>query len=185
MTGQDAVVYSPVFGPVYIGGLEAYAAAADLVVCMAGYNTSCEVLGARTPAVMVPRASQRDEQRIRAVRLAERGLVDMIEPNDPAEAMAKAAHRALERGRRTHDAGLALDGHLRVQSEVARVVLGAEHQPAQLRVRILHPRRGGLPGLFGGRAVLPRARQHRRLHPVYGVTLLKLGIYQPFPGAAA
>jgi predicted glycosyltransferase len=106
----------------YIGGLEAYAAAADLVVCMAGYNTSCEVLGARTPAVMVPRASQRDEQRIRAVRLAERGLVDMIEPNDSAEAMAKAAHRALERGRRTHDAGLALDGHLRVQSEVARVL---------------------------------------------------------------
>lgn len=106
----------------YIGGLEAYAAAADLVVCMAGYNTSCEVLGARTPAVMVPRASQRDEQRIRAVRLAERGLVDMIEPNDSAEAMAKAAHRALERGRRTHDAGLALDGHQRVQAEVARVL---------------------------------------------------------------
>jgi len=54
----------------YIGGLEAYAAAADLVVGMAGYNTSCEVLGARTPAVLVPRASQREEQRMRAVRLA-------------------------------------------------------------------------------------------------------------------
>ena len=106
----------------YIGGLEVYTAAADLVVCMAGYNTACEVLGARTPTVMVPRASQRDEQRLRASRLAERGLVDMIEPTESAEALAFAALRALERGRRVHDAGLALDGHLRVQREVARVL---------------------------------------------------------------
>ncbi len=106
----------------FIGGLETYTAAADLVVSMAGYNTSCEVLGARTPVVMVPRASQRDEQRIRATRLAERGLVEMIEPNDAAEALAAAAQRAMERGRRTHDAGLALDGHTRVQLEVARVL---------------------------------------------------------------
>ena len=106
----------------YIGGLEVYTAAADLVVCMAGYNTACEVLGARTPTVMVPRASQRDEQRLRASRLAERGLVEMIEPTESAEALALAAHRAMERGRRVHDAGLALDGHLRVQREVARVL---------------------------------------------------------------
>ena len=106
----------------YIGGLEVYTAAADLVVCMAGYNTACEVLGARTPTVMVPRASQRDEQRLRASRLAERGLVDMIEPTESAEALALAALRAMERGRREHDAGLALDGHLRVQREVARVL---------------------------------------------------------------
>lgn len=106
----------------YIGGLELYTAAADLVVCMAGYNTSCEVLGARTPTVMVPRASQRDEQRLRAVRLAERGLVEMIEATESAEALALAAHRALERGRRLHDAGLSLDGHLRIQQEVARVL---------------------------------------------------------------
>ena len=106
----------------YIGGLEVYTAAADLVVCMAGYNTACEVLGARTPTVMVPRASQRDEQRLRASRLAERGLVDMIEPTESAEALALAALRAMERGRRVHDAGLALDGHLRVQREVARVL---------------------------------------------------------------
>ena len=106
----------------YIGGLEVYTAAADLVVCMAGYNTACEVLGARTPTVMVPRASQRDEQRLRASRLAERGLVEMIEPTESAEALALAALRAMERGRRVHDAGLALDGHLRVQREVARVL---------------------------------------------------------------
>src|SRR5262249_3673601 len=47
----------------FMGGLEASAAAADLVVGMAAYNPSCEVLGARPPAVLVPRASQRDEQK--------------------------------------------------------------------------------------------------------------------------
>ena len=39
-----------------------------------------------------------------------------------AEALASAARRALERGRRTCDSGLALDGYRRVASEVARIV---------------------------------------------------------------
>ncbi|HEY6195346.1 MAG TPA: glycosyltransferase [Candidatus Eisenbacteria bacterium] len=107
----------------YIGGLEAYAAAADLVVGMCGYNTSCEVLGARTPAVMVPRASQRDEQRMRAVRLAERGLVETVDGVEVTpELLASAAGRALARGRRTTDCGLALDGYTRVAREVERVL---------------------------------------------------------------
>ena len=107
----------------YIGGLEAYAAAADLVVGMAGYNTSCEVLGARTPAVLVPRASQRDEQKMRAVRLAERGLVDTVDATElTPDALAAAAIRALARGRRTTDTGLALDGYARVVREVGRVL---------------------------------------------------------------
>ena len=107
----------------YIGGLEAYTAAADLVVGMAGYNTCCEILGAGTPGVLVPRASQRDEQRLRAARLAERELVTMVEtPGLTPEAVAAAAARALERGRRIGDAGLQLDGLARVEREVARVV---------------------------------------------------------------
>lgn len=113
----------------YIGGLEAYAAAADLVVGMAGYNTSCEILGAGTPAVLVPRASQRDEQRMRATRLAARGLVDTVDSTDlTPETLATAARAALERGRRTSDSGLALDGHERVAREVARV-LPVKHMP--------------------------------------------------------
>jgi predicted glycosyltransferase len=102
----------------YIGGLEAYSIAADLVVGMAGYNTCCELLGARTPAVLVPRALQRDEQRMRASRLAERGLVDMVDgPDQTPEALALAANRALERGRRVTDSGLQLDGLARVARE--------------------------------------------------------------------
>src|SRR5262245_32612730 len=107
----------------YIGGLEAYTGAADLVVGMAGYNTCCELLGAGTPAVLVPRASQRDEQRMRAQRLAERELVQKVEPADlTPESLAAAARRALERGRRTAEPGLQLDGLARVAREVARIV---------------------------------------------------------------
>ena len=107
----------------FIGGLEAYLVAADLLVGMAGYNTSCEVLGARTAAVLVPRASQRDEQRIRAARLAERGLVDMVDSTElTPETLAAAAIRSLARGRRTTDCDLALDGYSRVVSEIARVL---------------------------------------------------------------
>lgn len=121
----------------FIGGLEAYAAAADLVVCMAGYNTSCEVLGARTAAVMVPRASQREEQRIRATRLAERGLVETVDGRDTSpDALAAAVRRALARGRRTHDSGLELDGHTRVTQEVARV-LPVKPMPPQSFLREL------------------------------------------------
>ena len=118
----------------YIGGLEAYAAAADLVIGMAGYNTSCEVLGARTAAVLVPRASQRDEQRMRAVRLAERGLVDTVDSTDlTPETLAAAAIRALARGRRTTDCDLALDGYTRVAREVARVLPAKPMPPTILR----------------------------------------------------
>lgn len=117
----------------FIGGLEAYAAAADLVVGMAGYNTSCEVLGARTAAVLVPRASQRDEQRMRVVRLAERGLVDTVDSTElTPETLAAAAIRALARGRRTGDSGLALDGYGRVAREVSRILPAKQAAPASL-----------------------------------------------------
>ncbi len=117
----------------YIGGLEAYSAAADLVVAMAGYNTSCELLGSGTASVLVPRASQRDEQRMRSSRLAARGLVDTVDATDlTPESLAAAAQRALERGRRTGDSGLALDGYTRVAREVARVLPVKPMPPANL-----------------------------------------------------
>ncbi len=50
-------------------------AQADLVVSMGGYNSSVEILAARKPAIIVPRAAPRAEQRIRAEILAGLGLV--------------------------------------------------------------------------------------------------------------
>lgn len=52
--------------------------AADLVVSMGGYNTLCEILTQRTPALIIPRESPRLEQLIRAERMQKRGLIDYI-----------------------------------------------------------------------------------------------------------
>jgi predicted glycosyltransferase len=58
--------------------MEELMAAADLVVCMGGYNTICEVLTQHTPALIIPRETPRKEQLIRATRLKEQGLLDFI-----------------------------------------------------------------------------------------------------------
>ena len=121
----------------YIGGLEAYAAAADLVVGMAGYNTVCEALAAGTATVLVPRTSQRGEQRLRASRLAARGLVDIVDtPELSPESLAGATLRALERGRRTGGTGLALDGYTRVTQEMDRVLPPEMLSPAKAQRKI-------------------------------------------------
>lgn len=48
-------------------------AASDAVVCMAGYNTMCEVAALGKPAVVIPREFPRREQAIRARRFEELG----------------------------------------------------------------------------------------------------------------
>src|SRR3712207_2676627 len=55
---------------------------AGAVVSMGGYNTTVELLAARKSALIVPRIEPRVEQLIRAKRLADLGLVEMIHPND-------------------------------------------------------------------------------------------------------
>ncbi|WP_127126232.1 glycosyltransferase family protein [Georgenia sp. SYP-B2076] len=55
-------------------------ARADLVVSMAGYNTTVEVLGAATPALLIPRRGPSAEQRIRARLFAERDWVRWLDP---------------------------------------------------------------------------------------------------------
>ena len=68
-----------------------YIAAADVVVAMAGYNTTTEVLRSQRPAVMVPRRGPSSEQRMRARLFAERGWVGLVEPDDlSASALAQA-----------------------------------------------------------------------------------------------
>jgi predicted glycosyltransferase len=59
----------------------AYMDAADVVVCMGGYNTICEVATLRKRAVVVPRVRPVEEQWIRAERLARRKVVVMLHPD--------------------------------------------------------------------------------------------------------
>lgn len=50
----------------------------DLVVCMGGYNTFCEILSHKQVALIVPRETPRLEQTIRAQVLKEQNLADYI-----------------------------------------------------------------------------------------------------------
>jgi predicted glycosyltransferase len=55
---------------------------ADRVVTMGGYNSVCEVLSYEKPALVVPRVRPRLEQLIRAERLRDLGLLDLLHPDD-------------------------------------------------------------------------------------------------------
>src|SRR5438309_1561341 len=54
---------------------------ADCVIAMGGYNTVCEVLSFEKPALIVPRVTE-PEQEIRARRMQELGLLDVLHPDD-------------------------------------------------------------------------------------------------------
>jgi len=55
---------------------------ANRVVTMGGYNTVCEILAMQKPALVVPRVQPRQEQLIRAQRLEQLGLLEMLHPSD-------------------------------------------------------------------------------------------------------
>jgi predicted glycosyltransferase len=74
-TRSDMVVTDYVLDP------ERWIGAADLVVSMAGYNSVCEVLAHRKRALLVPRTRPRAEQLVRARRLEQLGLVDVLHPD--------------------------------------------------------------------------------------------------------
>lgn len=74
----------------------AYLGAADLVVAMAGYNTTAEILRLRTRALLVPRSGPSAEQRLRAQAFADRGWVRWLHPEHLEERrLAEAMTRAL------------------------------------------------------------------------------------------
>jgi predicted glycosyltransferase len=59
-----------------------YISAADLVISMAGYNTSVEILRMKKSAILIPRAGPSAEQRTRARLFADKHWVDMIDPDE-------------------------------------------------------------------------------------------------------
>jgi predicted glycosyltransferase len=58
-----------------------YLAAADLSVSMGGYNTTMNILASGTPALVWPFGQNR-EQRLRASRLANLGVLQVLEDED-------------------------------------------------------------------------------------------------------
>jgi predicted glycosyltransferase len=66
-------------------------AAADLVVGMAGYNTTMEILRSGRQALVIPRAGPSAEQRMRARLFAAKGWIGMLDPDDlSADRLAQA-----------------------------------------------------------------------------------------------
>ena len=82
-----------------------YLGAADLVVAMAGYNTTAEILTLDKPALLVPRSGPSAEQQMRAKLFADRGWVSWLPPDRLSpDALADAAIAALttEQRRASH-----------------------------------------------------------------------------------
>jgi ATP-binding cassette subfamily B protein len=74
-------------------------AGADCVVGMAGYNTVCDVLSFRRPAVLVPRPGPSQEQSMRADRLEAWQAAEVVRPSElSGPAIARAIESALSRG---------------------------------------------------------------------------------------
>ncbi|PYO75411.1 MAG: hypothetical protein DMD67_11635 [Gemmatimonadetes bacterium] len=101
-------------------------AAADAVVSMGGYNSVCEALAVGVPLVIVPRATHKIEQQIRAETLASHGLAQCVHPRDAGpETLAAALEWALGRDRKAHarlvrDVIPAFDGATRLTAYLGR-----------------------------------------------------------------
>ncbi len=108
----------------YVDDSTSCIAAADLVVCMAGYNTLSEVLYLRKKALVVPRSGPSAEQSTRAGLLAQRGLIDVFNPADVSpEQMAERLVQDLERTDYPHPQGaIAMDGATQAVNRLLEVL---------------------------------------------------------------
>lgn len=105
-------------------------AAADAIVGMGGYNSVIEALAAARPLVIVPRATHKVEQQIRAETLAAQGLAQWVHPKDlngdsGGTKLAAALEWALRRDREEHARLVreiipAFDGATRLTAYLAR-----------------------------------------------------------------
>jgi predicted glycosyltransferase len=99
---QSAALHSAITGRrdvqivTYTTELVPSIAGAELVVSMAGYNTSVELLAARKKAILVPRSVPREEQKLRAGLLARLGLCECVPADERlASSLAEQVPAAL------------------------------------------------------------------------------------------
>lgn len=96
---------------------DAYIEHADRVVCMGGYNTVASILSFQKPALIVPRVRPREEQWIRATRLAAAGFTSCCHPD---ELTANAIRNWLETADvpKPQADGIDLHGLMAIESQV-------------------------------------------------------------------
>ncbi|MGE3171350.1 MAG: response regulator [Planctomycetota bacterium] len=102
---------------------------ADLVIATAGYNTVTDVLSLARRAVLIPRVLYRQEQWIRAQRLAELGLVTCLHPESVTPAgLFAAVQEALQQEPlvQARARGLPLDGAARFADYCAGLQVDAD-----------------------------------------------------------
>ena len=105
---------------------------ADRVIAMGGYNTVCEVLSFEKRALIVPRVIPRLEQLIRAERLRDLGLIDMLHPDDlTSRTLTAWLTTPADRLRRVRDR-IDLNGFARLPHLLAEVLAAPRYlaQPA-------------------------------------------------------
>jgi predicted glycosyltransferase len=82
-----------------VSDILSYLDACDLVVSMAGYNSTIEILRSRKPAILLPRRGPSQEQRTRARLFADQHWVRFLDPLDVTpEILAQAVIEDLENG---------------------------------------------------------------------------------------
>jgi predicted glycosyltransferase len=122
--------------------------AADLVIAMAGYNTTAEILTLDKPALLVPRSGPSAEQQMRAKLFADRGWVSWLPPQElTPEVLAEAAVTALTTRRHRISAPDLRGRHVAAQHLLTRM-----HAEADLE---MEPATVELPRLSGAR--IPRS----------------------------
>lgn len=120
--------------------LTSYMAAADLIVCMCGYNTISELMSLKKRAIVVPRLKPYREQMIRAERLASFGQFTMVHPDDlKPQALAQMVLAKLDGDgllKSTSADHVEFDGHDRLRSWVSILFgMGAKEYPDLSRLR--------------------------------------------------
>lgn len=79
----------------FVKNLEKRMSAADLVVTMGGYNTLCEILSLKKPALVIPRDNPRQEQLLRAKVFKGHGICDYIKWGDVTPELLREKVNAL------------------------------------------------------------------------------------------
>jgi predicted glycosyltransferase len=122
-----------------------YLEAADLVVAMAGYNTTIEILRSGRRAILIPRAGPSAEQRTRASLFSARHWVEMIDPDDldPGLVARKVIESLGAADRSTVTVKPDLDGTLSATEQLL-ALLPVETEPEGIRLQMAEEYLNGL-----------------------------------------
>ena len=125
--GQKARVLTHVEDPL------SYLNAADLIVTMGGYNSLCQLLHLRKKPLVVPRSGPSAEQRMRAQLFADRGLADVLFPDDlsPQKMAEKLMHDLQRKEGPSYDPAIKTNGGQNAATRLAELLGVTAYYPVR------------------------------------------------------